>query len=382
MRRYSDPVEFSRVDVKLAAERAAAAPVVRQLRKAIDACWDREVPMEWQTVGFVQELTVAARDALKSDAKVTLTLAQYAVVIAGGLPPRAYPQAILVQTEAAVWKEIANAHRYRSEYDAALRAVDVADRLLATTPGLGHDRATMRLVRALVFSDQEQPERALPLLQECEADFLEYNDRTARAQCLLFRGVIEQRRGQLGTAIETYEHALDELDDDAPWIRAGLHNNLGQAYGELRNTDRALNSLRQALAVFERVHATGEVARTTWGVGRVLLAAERYAEAKATLSGARRSLRSVPMPEEAGLAGLDLADAFLATNNLRAAVMTVDEVVAEFRAANLSGRAMLALGYLSDLLPTPRARAAVQHVRSYLEDLRRSPEQVFLALPD
>jgi tetratricopeptide (TPR) repeat protein len=157
---------------------------------------------------------------------------------------------------------------------------------------------------------------------------------------------------------------------------------MGHVYAELQQPDEALACLREALALFDDLHATGEVARTAWGLGRVLLANERYTEAKSAFVGARRSLLRLMLPEEAGLAGLDLADAFLATGAVAAAVRQVEEVIDEFRAANLNGRALMALQYLSDLLPTPRARAAVRHVRTYIDELRRSPNLLFLELPE
>jgi tetratricopeptide (TPR) repeat protein len=378
-----DAGEFPRVAKKLAEERTAAAPVVRQLRTALDAYWDRQIPRAWRTVGFVQELTAAARDTLKHDPKATLALAQFAVVIAGSLPAEAYPQAILTQAEAAAWKEIANAHRYRSEYAAALRALDVVDGRLARVHGLGHDRATLRLTRALVLTDQGQGDEALALLRECVTDFTEYDDGQRIAQCLHLRGMIEQRAGRFHEAITTYESALEYLEDvDDRYVRASLQNNMGHVYAELQQPDEALACLREALALFDDLHATGEVARTAWGLGRVLLANERYTEAKSAFVGARRSLLRLMLPEEAGLAGLDLADAFLATGAVAAAVRQVEEVIDEFRAANLNGRALMALQYLSDLLPTPRARAAVRHVRTYIDELRRSPNLLFLELPE
>ena len=98
--------------------------------------------------------------------------------------------------------------------------------------------------------------------------------------------------------------------------------------------------------------------------------------------GARRGLLRLMLPEEAGLAGLDLADAFLATGAVAAAANVVEEVIEEFRAANLSLRALMALRYLPDLLPTSRARVAVRHGRSYVDDLRRSPNLLFVEPPE
>src|SRR5258708_32119990 len=202
--------DYARIAARLEAERAAAAPVVRQLAAALDEHWDREIPPEWRQVGFVQELTAAAREALQRDAQATLTLAQFAIVVAGGLPAAAaYPEAIRIQAEAGAWKEVANAHRYRSEYEAALRALDVADGRLAGAAGLGHDRAVMRLTRALVLADQDQAGEALRLLAECLTDFDDYDDRRRIAQCLQLRGMIEQRATRFRERVVADQNALE-----------------------------------------------------------------------------------------------------------------------------------------------------------------------------
>jgi tetratricopeptide (TPR) repeat protein len=373
--------EFLRTARLLEDERKVARPIVRTLGTSLDAVWDREIPAAWKTAGFVHELTSAARDLLKNDARATVAMAQFAVVVAASLPAGKYPRAIQVQLEGGAWKELANAHRYLSEYDAALRALDAADRCLSVVDGLGFDRAVSRFARALVLSDQGRNNEALKLVDDCVADFEEHADRRRQAQCLQLRGMIESRGGQYRKAVATYERALIVLDDaDDDYTRACLKNNLGQAYGELSDTGSALASLQEALALFEKLQAAGEMARTGWGVGRVLLAGGSYDQAVQMLSGARRDLLKLALPEEAGLAGLDLADAFLATGETAAAREAVEEVVAEFRAAGLNQRALLALDYLRDVLPTPRARAAVRHVRTYINELRTSPNQVFLEL--
>lgn len=379
------PYEMARLAERLKAERSAAIAVVRQLQTALDGYWDREIPDGWKTVGFVQELAAAAAAVLERDSKSAVALAQFAIVISRNLSAHSYPALVLTQVEAEAWKELANSRRYRSEYEAALRALDVGDRLLVTSPALGYDRAVLRFARAVVLSqrDAQDYDEALELLDECVADFSHYPDPKRIAQCLQLQGMIQQRRAQFREAIASYENALDRLEAvDDRYLQASLYTNCGQAYGELRETDRALTALRQAVVLFEEIRATGESVRTAWGIGRTLLAAERYEQARSILVTARRGLQRLQLLEEAGLAGLDLADTYIALGLVSQAQGLVEEVTAEFRAAHLNGRALVALGYLSDSLPMPQARPAVRHVRSYLDELRHSPDLLFLELPD
>jgi len=87
--------------------------------------------------------------------------------------------------------------------------------------------------------------------------------------------------------------------------------------------------------------------------------------------------------EEAGVAALDIVDALVATNERAAAQQLTEIVLAEFRAAQLNERALIALAYLRDFLREhPAPAGAIRHVRSYLQELRTNPARVFLPLPE
>ncbi|PYQ60649.1 MAG: hypothetical protein DMF58_07440 [Acidobacteria bacterium] len=89
------------------------------------------------------------------------------------------------------------------------------------------------------------------------------------------------------------------------------------------------------------------------------------------------------MAEEAGLAGLDVADASIALGTVDQARELVFRVLEEFTRARLNDRALTALAYLRDVLPTtPQPSHVVRHVRHYLDRLRSEPTLLFLPLPD
>jgi hypothetical protein len=85
------------------------------------------------------------------------------------------------------------------------------------------------------------------------------------------------------------------------------------------------------------------------------------------------------MPEDAGLAGLDVADALIATGQPDRAREIVVQVLAEFTNSNLNAHALTALAYLRDVLHTTKQpNRAVRHVRQYLDQLRAEPARLFL----
>ena len=63
------------------------------------------------------------------------------------------------------------------------------------------------------------------------------------------------------------------------------------------------------------------------------------------------------MPEEAGLAGLDLVEALIATGKAAEVRNLTESVLGEFRAASLNERAITALAYLRDLPESSSAPA-------------------------
>ena len=101
------------------------------------------------------------------------------------------------------------------------------------------------------------------------------------------------------------------------------------------------------------------------------------------LRAARASFLSLSMAHDAGLAGLDLADALIANGQFDSARQLVQDVLHEFINKKLNHRAVTALSYLHDALrTTPQPRSAVDHVRTYLKRLRYEPERIFLPPPE
>lgn len=376
-----DAAAFARLARMIERERETARPIVAGLRRAIDEVWDRDVPAQWRTLGFVEELLATSRGTLDEDPAASVALAQLGLVVVTTIPRDAYPRPLALQLEIAVWKELATARRFRSEYDSALRALDAADRRLDEAPALGHDRAIVQLTRAIVLREMNRLDEAASLLAASEPIFAEYGDDRLLAQCCFLGGTIDHCRGQFASAITAYERAIDALHDmDDLHTLAGAYCNLGQAQTALGRPHDAAIALQHALGILEGLGMTAEVVRTRWSLGNLLLATSQYARAATMLLAARDGFLSVGLPEEAGLAGLDVAEAWIALGKFAEAQALVERVRSEFERAHLNLRALTALSYLRDMTNTRRAAKAVQHVRRYLEELRREPLQLFCPL--
>ena len=78
-----------------------------------------------------------------------------------------------------------------------------------------------------------------------------------------------------------------------------------------------------------------------------------------------------------------MVDAFVVAGKLESAKELATQVLKEFVDAKLNLYAIRALGYLHDLLDTAaNPRAAVRHVRTYVEKLREEPTLLFIPLDE
>jgi tetratricopeptide (TPR) repeat protein len=188
----------------------------------------------------------------------------------------------------------------------------------------------------------------------------------------------------LEVARATYEELVNLLEgtDDLHTL-AGVYNNLGYVCTDLGQPSIALLALQHARALFEALDMPAEQTKTDWALARVLLSIGEYTNAINALQRIRAYFLSRGMSEEAALVGLDLIDACIATEQRDRAIALTEQVIAEFTAAGLDARAMTALSYLHDLVPTAaEPRRIVAHVRTYLERLRREPTRLFLPLDE
>jgi tetratricopeptide (TPR) repeat protein len=364
---------------KITAEREAAYPMVERLRIGdIDRLWDEELPEEWRSAGFVQELTAAAAEVLEKDARRSLELAQLAAAVSTSIPAHSYPATVFAQLEGNAWKEIGTAHRYLSEFDAALRAYDAAQRAFERSGVLAHDVAIVQLARAVVLSELRKHDEAVALIEESTPAFESFGDQRRLTQAVLLKGMIHQRRGQLQAARTTYEAILAVQRRDDLHTMAAAYQNLGSVCADLADSAAAVTALQRARELFLSLDMPAEVARVDWALGRVLLTTGSFGRALPILRRVRADFLMRQMPEEAGLAALQAAEALIALNQPFEAQAAVDEALSEFRAANLNARAITALAYLRDLLPaTSKPARAIRHVRSYLVQLQDEPALLF-----
>lgn len=374
---------FLETIARLTAERAAARGIVASLRASSTEVWDWEIPAHWRTAGFVQELTSVASEILESNPRESLAYAQLALAIATSIPDGTYPSPVQAQIEGAAWKEIGTAHRYLGEFDAALRAYDAAQRSYNRADSLTHDSAVIDFARAIVLPELQRYDEALQLLESIEPVLQSFEDRRHVVQIHQMIGNIFFTQGRYSDALAQLEKTLAEVPFEDDYTRAAVTNTLGAVYIKMGRAAEALPLLQRARGTFAQLGMTGEVARTDWSIAEATLGVGDFAKAERMLWAIRDTFVSLSMADEAGFVGLDIADALIGLDQLDAARTVVQDVLGEFVRAKLNHRAITALAYLRDVLPTSsRPRHAVVHVKKYLHRLRTEPTPIFLPLPE
>ncbi len=369
--------EFLRMLRQVSYERNEAREIIRSVLPDGSPSLGPPLPPEWITAGMVFELADAANNLRAQSPDGSASLAELATIVAASLDDD-YPSVMRSQAVAVAWKEVANAHRYRSNYNAALDALQRADRAIHGEPVLAHDRALLAFARATTLGEINRLGEALELLDEASGIFSDHGDESRIAQCELLRGMIHQQQGSAQYARAAYHRALAgarKIGD--PQTAGSALSNLGVLDADHGRPGDALDAFRQARVIFTDLGAHAEVARAEWGIGFALLAAARYTAAIPVLRKGRQQLRTLSLPEEAGIAGVDLVQAYLAVGQHNAARRLLLVVIEEFRTSGLNGRAVAALKYLHDALPEARPETA-RHVRMYLTRLRDEPARLFL----
>ncbi len=373
--------ELFAVMEQIAGEREAARPIVEKLVASGEPIDDIEIPERWRTAGFVMELSAAAGHLRAANPARSLSLQQVAFVIAKSLDGN-YPSLIRARFAGSIWVEIGIVHCFQNAYEAAFRAYDAAHACFASEAALHHDDGRVMINRSGALSFSRRYDDALRVVTEACELFSSFGDERRLAMTEFLKGLIFHMRGELIRARSRYEEALTKLKDiDDLETLARLYGNLGCVCGDLGDSLNAAVHLQQARALHQHLGNSLLVDKVDWALARSFLVCGDFAKALPMLHRVREVFLSQRMPEDAGEVALDIVEALVATNRVGEAKALTEQVIVEFRSANLNEQAIIAVGYLRVLLSTTQqARQAVRHVRAYVEKLKTEPALLFLPL--
>jgi tetratricopeptide (TPR) repeat protein len=384
--RRPDPArvqEFAETARRLQRERQESADVVtRVLRETPREEWPRLATRpELRNSGALNRLEAEVSSRLEKEPQEALLLSDLAASIAETLPPDSYPAVVLAQLRAHAWKDRAQALCYISRYDEALEAADRAEQQIATFGTLAHDRAVVRYTRAIILQKIGRFEESRALLAECTAVFRDYGDTRLQLFCGISEGTLLYRSGAFQSAYDVFVSLFD-VAIAAGDLESGarIRNNAGHCAVELGDFAAANIHLSRAVSQFIDLGKPVEAIRTDMSYGALLIRRGATLMGMQRLRDARRSFLMHGLFEDAGICGLEIAEALLAGGSASEAADLAAEIAVQFMQTGVNDRAVAALAYLQSMLASSAASPkTVRYVRDFLEKLRSNPALEFAA---
>lgn len=371
----ADVAYFKQLRGVLAEERAFAVTVIRRLLE-METVPSRPHSQSWISAGMVIELEATVPRIVSRTPERSARLAHLATVIAAALD-ETYPAILRAESTAGAWGLVASVRRHRNQYEPALEALDVADRALEPFHASVHEKATLALTRAAVYAGLRRTAEARSLVHEARTVFDGLTDVRRKGRCDLLAGIIHYGEGDVARASAAYQHALAaaRATGDGPG-EAMVHLNMAVAEAEHGAAAEAVRALHRAVAVLAALGRQDERAHAMRIVAAALRTAGRYETAIPLFREARGASLSLGRLEEAALAGLGLAETYLALGRDAAATRLIVAMAERFREAKPDPRVLDALAGLLDL-DSGMSIEAVRKVYANLAELRPEPGMLF-----
>jgi len=385
-KRLPDPArvaEFAATARKLQQEReSAAGTVARLLSETPYSEWPKLGGREeLRNSGALEKLGQEGITRLHRNPLEALAIADLATNIAHSLPVDSYPPIVMAQLRAHAWKDRGQALCHLARYAEALEMLDNAEQALAGFGTLAHDRAIVWLVRASTLQETRNYDAALACVRECRDVFSDHGDARRHLICGVIEANLLHRMGHFREARDAYFVLLPQATESGDRESlASIHNNIGYSCVEIDDFDTAEQHLQFAIGIFTELDAPLRVTRAELARGRLLVRRGQVDRGISLLRNVRERFLLRDLVEEGGLCGLEIVEALLLRGTQLEAEQLARRIINEFTAAQLSSRAITALGYLSEAIAARHASpATAQQVRQYIRLLRVEPEREFVA---
>jgi tetratricopeptide (TPR) repeat protein len=366
---------------QIAEEREAARPIAEKLASGEEPIDDIEIPEGWRTAGMVLELCERATPLSATDALRAVAMQQFAIAITTGIGSSC-GEFVSRWLSGYARAEIGYSQVEQGWYDAAFRSFESARENFDSQSAAVYDQAKVSIRRAAALAFVRRCDEAFSMAAAAEKLFADFGDRRRVLTAKFTKGLADAFRNNFVGARSDFEGLIDEAEameyDD---FLARIYVCLGVVCRELGDLSAAAMYYERGRVRAGRIANSAIIRKIDWGIARVLLAKGDFTKAEPMLRDLRASFLLLQLPEDAGLAALDIVEVLVGTNRLPEARILVEQVADEFSKANLNFQLLTAIGYLRDLLSaTQHVKEAVRHVRSYAEKLMSEPALLFVPL--
>jgi tetratricopeptide (TPR) repeat protein len=335
---------------------------------------------EYYTAGVVRKLAGAADQAQYSVPRHALMLGETASAIAGMLSKKTYTHNEIAALRGLSWKQQANANRQLGRFNAALDALDRAERAYRELPRPELDLASVTFIRATLYAEQQTYELAAQLAEESSAVFARLGQSELYFRSSHLQGWIAFEQRQLGQAQLIFDTvvAYGETTNDLKWIARGTQA-LGNCYLERRDFTNAVQFLHRSMVAFRELGIRSEEIRSRWGLALIVQRDGRHRMAVQRLIEVRYEFASLGSVSDAALVTLDLMETYLLMGQPREVRRAAGNIVKLFKEAGMVTDALTAAGYLKQAAAMSSVTPSlIDYIRRYLRRVDMQPDLVFV----
>lgn len=333
------------------------------------------------TGGMVKQLLERMRSHLESSPAHALQVTALAIEIANALEVSAYPCDYVIKLRAQALRDHAYVLSFMGRNGEALEYVEKSKRLFAQAPLPEYDLARLALVQATIYADIERTQEAIALTRGAAETFRRFGDMTRHVNARITEAKMVYASGNveesLQILLEIEQHpALDDLG------RVRVTHNIGTAYADLRQPEKAADYLRRCIPEYEVLGMETERTRARWMLSRAVIASGRVHEAIPMLRQTWREFEQHDLIAESGLVALEIAEALLTIGQPDEVPAICRDLISTFTRAGMTSRAITALSFLREAVAIGHASTSlVRHVHAFLRELPAEQPRLFALSP-
>ena len=333
------------------------------------------------TAGMVKQLLDRMRSGLERSPANALQMTALAIEVANTLDVSEYPCDYVIKLRAQALRDHAWVLSYMGRYPEALECADRSKRLFAQVPLPEYDLARLALVHASILRCIDRAEEAIVLARDAAETFRRFGDVRRYLNARITEAGMYFEAGNVHAALAIWldlekDPALDDL------ARVQVSHNIGTAYAELRQPEKAVEYLQRCIPVFEMLGLETDRARARWMLGHALVASGKTREAIPTLRKTWREFEQLELIADAGLVALELAEALLTIGQPEEVPAICRDLIAQFTRAGMTSRAITALSFLREAVALGHVSTSlVRHVHAFLRELPAEQPRLFAPPP-
>jgi len=330
----------------LARERAEAPEQLREI--AVQPFYRQWIMVtdspRFRTWGFCELLLDACREWGFQDPPRALQMARLGVEAADRLDRERYGEARVNDLRARAWAIQANAERILTDFRAAEKSFDRAERLLGEGTGEPLDVAFHLLLKASLFGHQQRFAEAFGLLDRVERIAQRCDDRHLRGKALIARGFLACMAQEPELSLRHLREGLQSVDPERePRLMVAACHNLVLGLTESGHAREAADLLEHSRPLYQSLGDRMNLIRLTWLEGKIALGCEDLDRAEALLLEARSLLAERGLGYDTALLGLDLARLYARQGRGAEMRRLAEEMLPIFRSRAIGREAVSAL---------------------------------------